>query len=77
MEDMAQVKLKKIQTKKQNRYKYYCRRRKHAKIKKINIIGNEIFTDEELLDSFELSEGSFFSFLSNNNQYSRESLLET
>ena len=46
-----------------------------AKIKKINIIGNEIFTDEELLDSFELSEGSFFSFLSNNNQYSREKLV--
>ena len=46
-----------------------------AKIKKINIIGNEIFTDEEILDSFELSEGSFFSFLSNNNQYSREKLV--
>ena len=46
-----------------------------AKIKKINIIGNEIFTDEELLDGFELSEGSFFSFLSNNNQYSREKLV--
>ena len=46
-----------------------------AKIKKINIIGNEIFTDEELLDSFELYEGSFFSFLSNNNQYSREKLV--
>ena len=46
-----------------------------AKIKKINIIGNEIFTDEELLDSFELSEGSFFSFLSNNTQYSREKLV--
>ena len=46
-----------------------------AKIEKINIIGNEIFSDEELLDSFELSEGSFFSFLSNNNQYSREKLV--
>ena len=33
-----------------------------AKIKKISIIGNETFTDDELLDSFELSEGSFFSF---------------
>ena len=28
-----------------------------AKIKKISIIGNETFTDDELLDSFELSEG--------------------
>ena len=34
-----------------------------AKIKKISIIGNETFTDDELLDSFELSEGSFFSCL--------------
>ena len=47
---------------------------KSAKIKKINIIGNEIYTNEELIDSFELSEGSFFSFLSNDNQYSREKL---
>ena len=46
-----------------------------AKIKKIAIIGNETFTDDELLDSFELSEGSFFSFLSSNNQYSREKLV--
>tara|TARA_Y100001936_G_scaffold40347_1_gene38887 strand:- start:4 stop:2430 length:2427 start_codon:yes stop_codon:yes gene_type:complete len=45
-----------------------------AKIEKINIIGNEIYTNEELLDGFELSEGSFFSFLSNDNQYSREKL---
>ena len=46
-----------------------------AKIKKIVIIGNETYTDDELLDSFELSEGSFFSFLSSNNQYSREKLV--
>ena len=46
-----------------------------AKIKKISIIGNETFSDDELLDSFELSEGSFFSFLSSNNQYSREKLV--
>ncbi len=47
---------------------------KSAEIKKINIIGNEIYTNEELIDGFELSEGSFFSFLSNDNQYSREKL---
>ena len=47
---------------------------KSATIKKINIIGNEIYTNEELLDGFELSEGSFFSFLANDNQYSREKL---
>jgi len=45
-----------------------------AKIKKINIIGNEIFSDEDLKDSFELSEGSFFSFLRNDNSYSKEKL---
>ena len=40
-----------------------------AKIKKINIIGNEIFSNEELTEAFELSEGSFFSFLRNDNAY--------
>jgi len=45
-----------------------------AKIKKINIIGNEIFSDEDLKDSLELSEGSFFSFLRNDNAYSKEKL---
>ncbi|MDC1007892.1 outer membrane protein assembly factor BamA [Gammaproteobacteria bacterium] len=47
---------------------------KSAKIEKINIIGNEIFNNEELLEGFELSEGSFFSFLNNDNAYSREKL---
>ena len=47
---------------------------KSAKIAKINITGNEIFTTEEILNGFELSEGSFFSFLNNDNQYSREKL---
>ena len=46
-----------------------------AKIEKIIIIGNEIYTDDELFDAFELSEGSFFSFLSSNDQYSREKLV--
>ena len=45
-----------------------------AKIKKINIIGNEIFSNEELREAFELSEGSFFSFLRNDNAYSKEKL---
>ena len=40
-----------------------------AKIKNINIIGNEKFSNEDLLDGFELSEGSFFSFLNNNNYF--------
>ena len=36
--------------------------------------GNEIFSNEDLKDSFELSEGSFFSFLRNDNAYSKEKL---
>ena len=47
---------------------------KSAKIKQINIIGNEVYDTEELLKGFELSEGSFFSFLNNDNAYSREKL---
>jgi len=45
-----------------------------AKIKKINIIGNEIFSNEELTEAFELSEGSFFSFFFFDNAYSKEKL---
>tara|TARA_B100000780_G_scaffold178261_1_gene124957 strand:+ start:1102 stop:3516 length:2415 start_codon:yes stop_codon:yes gene_type:complete len=45
-----------------------------AKIEKINIIGNEVFSNEDLLKGFELSEGSFFSFLSSKDAYSREKL---
>jgi outer membrane protein insertion porin family len=47
---------------------------KSAKIEKINIIGNEVFKNDELLKGFELSKGSFFSFLNNDNAYSREKL---
>ena len=45
-----------------------------AKIKKVNIIGNEIFTDEDLMSGFELQEGKWYSFLSNKNKYSKEKL---
>jgi len=45
-----------------------------ASIKKINIIGNEVFLTEDLLEGFELSEGSLFSFIRNDNQYSKEKL---
>ena len=47
---------------------------KSATIESINILGNKLFTDDELLRSFELGEGSILSFLTNDNQYSREKL---
>ena len=45
-----------------------------AKIDGITILGNNIFSDEDLLDVMELSEGSWLSFHSNDDQYSREKL---
>ncbi len=47
---------------------------KSAKIKKINIIGNELFSDEDLMIGFELKEGKWYSFLSNKDKYSKEKL---
>ena len=40
-----------------------------AKIKSIKIIGNKVFSDDELLGIFELTEGNLFSFLSSSNRY--------
>ena len=47
---------------------------KSAKIKKVNIIGNELFSDEDLMQGFELKEGKWYSFLSNKDKYSKEKL---
>ncbi len=47
---------------------------KSAKIKKVNIIGNNLFTDEELTTGFELQEGKWYTFLSNKDKYSKEKL---
>ena len=47
---------------------------KSAKIKKVNIIGNKLFTDEELMTGFELQEGKWYAFLSNKDKYSKEKL---
>jgi len=47
---------------------------KSAKIKKVNIIGNELFSDEDLMRGFELKEGKWYSFLSNKDKYSKEKL---
>jgi outer membrane protein insertion porin family len=45
-----------------------------AKIREINIIGNSVFTDEELRDNFELQTGGLFSKFRKNDRYSKEAL---
>ncbi len=45
-----------------------------ASIKHINIVGNEKFSDEELLDLFELNKTGAFSWISSNDRYAREKL---
>ena len=45
-----------------------------ATIEGINVVGNETFSDNDLLRDFELSTGGWFSFLSSDNKYSREKL---
>lgn len=45
-----------------------------ALIKKINIVGNQVFDEDDLLDAFELSTGGWFSRFTRDNQYSRPKL---
>ncbi len=45
-----------------------------ATIKHINIVGNTLFSDEELLDLFELKTTGLFSFFRSDDKYSREKL---
>ncbi|MDX1572067.1 MAG: outer membrane protein assembly factor BamA [Xanthomonadales bacterium] len=45
-----------------------------AQIKHINIVGNEAFTDEEILEDFESSTPGFLSWYTKDDQYSREKL---
>ena len=47
---------------------------KPALIKKINIVGNKMFDEEDLLDEFELSTGGWLSRFTRDNQYSRPKL---
>jgi outer membrane protein insertion porin family len=45
-----------------------------ARIKQINIVGNQRYQDTELLDDFTLSTSTFFSFITKNDQYSKQKL---
>ncbi|GGY63516.1 outer membrane protein assembly factor BamA [Cellvibrio zantedeschiae] len=45
-----------------------------ARIKQINIVGNKIFSDQELLDLFELRTSGLFSWISGNDKYSKEKM---
>ncbi|GAB5450675.1 MAG: outer membrane protein assembly factor BamA [Halioglobus sp.] len=45
-----------------------------AAIKHINVVGNEVFSDEELTDLLELRTTGWFSFFTNDDKYSREKL---
>ncbi len=45
-----------------------------AAIKHINVVGNEVFSDDELEDVFELKTTGWLSFFTNDDKYSREKL---
>jgi len=45
-----------------------------AVIKHVNVVGNDIFSDEDLTDLFELKTTGWFSFFTSNDKYSREKL---
>jgi len=45
-----------------------------AKIRQINIVGNAVFDDETLLDEFQLTTPTTFSFYTGNDQYSKQKL---
>jgi outer membrane protein insertion porin family len=45
-----------------------------AKIRQVNIVGNTVFPDEDILDTFELSTGNLLSFIRDDNSYSKQAL---
>lgn len=45
-----------------------------AKIRQINIVGNQVFDDDELLDRFALETSGWFTFISGSDRYSRQKL---
>lgn len=47
---------------------------KTARIKEINIVGNQVFDEDDLLDELKLSTGGLLSFFTKDDQYSRQKL---
>lgn len=47
---------------------------KAARIRDINVVGNTLFKDEEILQSFELKPSHFWSFIKGDDKYAREKL---
>ena len=47
---------------------------KRAKIRQINIVGNDTFNEKDILESFELKTPNWLSWYKQNDRYSRESL---
>ncbi|MCU7838001.1 MAG: outer membrane protein assembly factor BamA [Candidatus Thiodiazotropha sp. (ex Troendleina suluensis)] len=45
-----------------------------ARIKKVNVIGNQAYDDDELLDLFELGVPSWYAFFSSKDKYSKQAL---
>jgi outer membrane protein insertion porin family len=45
-----------------------------ARIRQINIVGNKVFSDQELIDLFELHTSGMFSWISGNDKYSKEKM---
>lgn len=45
-----------------------------AKIRDINVVGNTVFDDDEILDNFSLQKGNFLSRFRKNDRYSKEAL---
>ncbi len=45
-----------------------------ARIKQINIVGNKVYSDQELIDLFELHTSGMFSWISGNDKYSKEKM---
>ena len=47
---------------------------KRARIRRINVVGNEKFSDQELLENLELKESNWLSFYRQDDRYSKQSL---